>query len=615
MRTSEPRFLRTVFAPAAILSFSERSRHSPKILLRVIAILFALIALPRIAFANTLTVNTLSDASTSADGSCSLREAINNANNASEMTNGDCLSGTGDDTINFNFSVTGTITLVGSALPTILHTVTIDGAAQNITVSGNDSYQVLVVNSGAALNLETLTVAHGFSASNGGGISNSGTLSVSNSTLSNNSISPNLSGGGIFSTGTLTVTNSTFSGNTATNSVGGGIANTGTLTVTNSTFSGNSAFWGGGIYNGLFSLGVHNGATATISNSTLVNNDAAGGGAVFDSGALVTLTSSTLLGNRGIYNFFGTFNLSKSILANSSNGNCQSDGSAIADDGYSISDDNSCNFGSPTGANGQTLGDHVPPVLDPSGLQNNGGPTQTIALQAGSPAIDAIPLANCPATDQRGLPRPAPGHNACDVGAYEYGSTLADATPPAISIVAPTATTYVLNQSVAASYTCTDPDDAVSLCAGPVADGATIDTVSVGAKTFTVNATDSHSNSVSQSVNYNVAYNICTDYDTSHSKKIGSTVPIKLEICDVTGSNKSASSIVLHATGVIMVSNSASQTLADSGNANPDYDFRFITGPEYIFNLSTSGYPAGTFALQFTVSGDPTSHSALFQLK
>jgi hypothetical protein len=51
-----------------------------------------------------------------------------------------------------------------------------------------------------------------------------------------------------------------------------------------------------------------------------------------------------------------------------------------------------------------------------------------------------------------------------------------DATPLTISIVAPTATTYLLNQAVAASYTCTDPDDAVTLCAGPVADGANIDT-------------------------------------------------------------------------------------------------------------------------------------------
>jgi hypothetical protein len=57
------------------------------------------------------------------------------------------------------------------------------------------------------------------------------------------------------------------------------------------------------------------------------------------------------------------------------------------------------------------------PRLDPAGLQDNGGPTKTIALQLGSPAIDAAVAANCPATDQRGIARPqGPG---CDIGAFE----------------------------------------------------------------------------------------------------------------------------------------------------------------------------------------------------
>ena len=79
-------------------------------------------------------------------------------------------------------------------------------------------------------------------------------------------------------------------------------------------------------------------------------------------------------------------------------------------------------FAASTGANGRTLGDNVNPLLDPNGLQNNGGPTQTIALQAGSPAIDAIPIANCPASDQRGDPRTVRGYTACDAGAFEVQS-------------------------------------------------------------------------------------------------------------------------------------------------------------------------------------------------
>ena len=67
--------------------------------------------------------------------------------------------------------------------------------------------------------------------------------------------------------------------------------------------------------------------------------------------------------------------------------------------------------------------------LDPAGLQNNGGPTQTIALEANSQALDFIPVADCTdqsmspvklTTDQRGFPRPDSGNlNACDAGAFE----------------------------------------------------------------------------------------------------------------------------------------------------------------------------------------------------
>jgi hypothetical protein len=53
-------------------------------------------------------------------------------------------------------------------------------------------------------------------------------------------------------------------------------------------------------------------------------------------------------------------------------------------------------------------------------LQNNGGPTQTIALQRGSPAIDAIPAGNCPEVDQRGVNRPDNFETACDIGSYEF---------------------------------------------------------------------------------------------------------------------------------------------------------------------------------------------------
>jgi len=82
--------------------------------------------------------------------------------------------------------------------------------------------------------------------------------------------------------------------------------------------------------------------------------------------------------------------------------------------------------GTSCGLTGTGSQQNTDPKLDPSGPQNHGGPTATIALQSGSPAIDKIPKADCPATDQRGYPRPAAGQSMCDMGSYEAGSA-----PPA----------------------------------------------------------------------------------------------------------------------------------------------------------------------------------------
>jgi len=123
--------------------------------------------LASLGFSNTLSVtssiqrlivNTVSDSSTSGDGFCSLREAINNANNPGvDTTGGDC--SVGDGTVIIKFNVSGTITL-GGTLPAIANSspgsLTIDGSGQNITVDGANTYQLLVVDSGATLNLNGL---------------------------------------------------------------------------------------------------------------------------------------------------------------------------------------------------------------------------------------------------------------------------------------------------------------------------------------------------------------------------------------------------------------------------------------------------------------------------
>src|SRR5208282_52213 len=104
-------------------------------------------------------------------------------------------------------------------------------------------------------------------------------------------------------------------------------------------------------------------------------------------------------------------------------GNCSGTITYGTKSGYNISDDGTCVVGTTsTGANGDPIGDNVNPLLATDELQNNGGPTKTIALQATSPAVAAVALADCTVTtDQRGALRPAPGYTACDIGAFEYG--------------------------------------------------------------------------------------------------------------------------------------------------------------------------------------------------
>ena len=413
----------------------------------VISILIVQLSLPDRAMAALITVDSLEDTQADNDGPCTLREAIINVNNNNQSGSTDCVGGSGADTI--DFTVIGTITL-GSTLPNITDPdgLTIDGG-DAITVSGNNAVQVLIVNAGAELTLIKLTVANGRVGSDsdfdgfGGGISNEGTLTVVNSTfegnhagcggggivnnfaliVTNSTFSGNTticSGGGIVNNGVLIVTNSTFSGNN-TVAAGGGIDNAGTAMVTNSTFEGNSASGslGGGIFNGFNGI-----ATLTVTNSTFEGNSArSDGGGILnlpDVGTVttVTVTNSTFSGNSagrggGIFNFnnMGMAELLNTIMANSpSGGNCSG---TITDGGFNIDDGTTCGFNVANNSKPMTN-----PLLNPMGLQDNGGPTETIALLAGSPAIDAS-NPNCPppTTDQRGVTRPQ--GIRCDIGAFE----------------------------------------------------------------------------------------------------------------------------------------------------------------------------------------------------
>jgi hypothetical protein len=330
-------------------------------------------------------------------------------------------------------------------------------------------------NSGGGLyNVGTLTVSNSTLSGNsayggfgdGGGIANGGTLTVSNSTLSGNT-------GGIYNIlGTLTVSNSTLSGNSSGGEGGGIFNNHGTLTVNNSTLSGNSALDGGGIYNDYY-------GALTVNNSTLSGNSAAGGGGgIFNFGTL-TVNNSTLSGNSatrsggGLFVYSGSPVLDNTLIAGNfrgATGTTRDDVSGTLNAGgdYNLIGDGTGMTGLSHGVNGNLVGSAaapIDPLLGP--LQDNGGPTKTHALLAGSPALNAGDPNQLGVADQRGLVR-AGGVN---IGAYQASAsafvvtvpgTVASGTPFDVTVQAVDVFGQVaFGYRGTITFSVTDPDRAV----------------------------------------------------------------------------------------------------------------------------------------------------------
>ncbi len=216
-------------------------------------------------------------------------------------------------------------------------------------------------------------------------------------------------------------------------------------------------------------------------------------------------------------------------------------------------------------------------------------------------------------------------HSVCDLAgncatAGPVGGNMVDKKPPSISITTTTNTSYLLDQAINANYACTDGGSGVATCTGTVASGSSIDTSSVGSKSFTVNAADKVGNvAPPQAVSYSVTYNLCLLYDPTRSVQGGSTIPLKIQLCDFNNSDVSSSSVVVRAVSLVQAGTNASDVIQASGNANPDNDFRFDSslGPTggYIFNLSTKGLTTGSYLLSFTAGADPSPHPLSFQVR
>jgi len=134
-------------------------------------------------------------------------------------------------------------------------------------------------------------------------------------------------------------------------------------------------------------------------------------------------------------------------------------------------------------------------------------------------------------------------------------------------------------------------------------------------------SSDEINGTVSVLLNNSNGLTINSLFDTTKAHKSGSTIPVKLQVLDSDGTNRSSSSLAVTAFDLRFIGGTTSAPVVDSGNANPDYNFRYEpslggTGGSYIFNLSTKGLAPGTYALMFYVGCDRTFlRSVNFEVK
>jgi uncharacterized repeat protein (TIGR01451 family) len=273
--------------------------------------------------------------------------------------------------------------------------LTLTGAgAGSTTIDAGKVDRAFAVHFGASLSISGLTIQNG--------------SSLFSTPPSSHSTEPG-DGGAIWNAGSLTVTESELVSN-STNARGGAIYTTGDLTVTDSTFAANSADTIGG------ALVDEGSGLVKLVNDTIADNSSAEAAVAYatpgsmDAGAGSELLNVTIAGNSGvgIYQASLAVKIENTIVADNTGKQCEG-GASSADAGGNIDSDGTCFV---NGVDGDMAG--IDPRL--GGLADNGGPTATEPLLAGSPAIGRAIASGCPATDQRGVARLS---SLCDSGAYQ----------------------------------------------------------------------------------------------------------------------------------------------------------------------------------------------------
>ncbi|MBI9050144.1 MAG: right-handed parallel beta-helix repeat-containing protein [Anaerolineaceae bacterium] len=409
----------------------------------IITLLFALIPTTKVHAYTYLRVN---QTTTIDDGSCTpthctIREAIHYA--------------TSGDTIDFAPLLSGQTIVLDDGPLFIDKNLTINGSAlsDHVVISGDNQMMVFVIGTGFDATFISLDITEAKYGLFGGGvfingegnsiivndvnfydneaqsgaaigIKGDGRVTVINSNFKNNA-STNGCGGAIFidDNGTFDITNSEFVSNESEHEGGAICLKNGSANIENSTFTGNFAVsQGGAIY-------LFPDTSMTITNTTIFSNAVDvypicyGGGIFADDNSELIISNSTISNNKaqlggGLYlDMDANVSITNTILANSSSGyDCYRYYANVLTNTANLVETNApqpykCAF----------------PVIsaDPAlgRLQDNGGPTRTMAIGSDSPALDAGDNSVCESTDQRGYSRPVDGDgdhsSVCDIGAYE----------------------------------------------------------------------------------------------------------------------------------------------------------------------------------------------------
>lgn len=339
-------------------------------------------------------------------GDCSLREAILAANSG--------LTAPVYKSI-ITFDVDGTFTLtrpgdddvgwVGD-LDITAEVIVLGNGPDRTIIDGGGIDRVFHILGGAGALIQNVTIQNGLVSSWGGGIYNDGSrLTLNNSVVKNNIVSPPRDGAGIASRNNAitAITHSTLGPDNVSSNQGGGLFNQdSTMTVDTSTVSGNSAATGGGLYNAGFT-------STMLRDSTLVGNYASSTG-----GGIANATSASLF-------------VRNTIIAGNSGGGSRdcANAATYSSEGYNLVGQHGSANGCPTESTTLILAGSIETVLNPK-LSSVVGRTPYHALVRDGVAVDAIPLgANCalPSYDQLNLARPQDGNGdttpACDIGAHE----------------------------------------------------------------------------------------------------------------------------------------------------------------------------------------------------